>query len=122
MDQGSLLRWLNETMWFPAVWASGSIRWEPVDSVTAIGSVTAEDLSVSAEFVFDEAGRLVDFRADRYRDVGGSFELTPWSTPLTEHGSFGGVTVPTRGSGVWKLPDGDFEYVQIRLTGLHYSG
>ena len=121
IDQGSLLRWLNETMWFPACWATDVISWQPLDGDSAIGSVTVGDLTVSARFVFAD-GRLVNFHADRYRDLGdGKAELTPWSTPLDEHGPLGGLDLPIGGRGVWTLPEGDFEYIEIRATGVEYD-
>jgi hypothetical protein len=121
LDQGTLLRWLNETMWFPAVWATDAIRWQPVDGTSAIGSITIGDLTVQAEFVFDDVGRFVDFRADRYYADGTEFVLRPWSTPIDSHASFGGLELPASGHGVWALPDGDFEYVQIRATDISYT-
>jgi hypothetical protein len=122
MDQGTLMRWLNETMWFPAVWATDVISWEPIDQSSAIGSACVDDLSVAAEFRFDEDGRLVDFRADRYRDTQPGFEMTAWSTPLTEHARFNGMELPSAGGAVWSLESGDFEYIRIRVTDVRYSG
>ena len=121
LDQGSLLRWLNETMWFPAVWSTDVISWEAVDKNSAVGSITAGALRVSGEFRFDDAGRLVDFYADRYRDVDGAFEMTGWTTPLTGHATFDGVDLPSQGSGIWILDDGEFEYIQIRVDAVSYS-
>jgi len=121
IDQGSLMRWLNETMWFPAVWATDVISWESIDESSARGSVRVDGLSVSGEFRFDDDGRLVDFRADRYRDAESGYEMTPWSTPLTEHTRFNGIELPSAGSAVWSLSDDDFEYIQIRVTDVRYS-
>lgn len=121
MDQGSLMRWLNETMWFPAVWATDVISWESIDESSAIGSVRVGDLSVCAEFRFDDDGRLVNFLADRYRDAESGFEMTPWSTPLTEHTRFNGFELPSYGSAIWNLEDGDLEYIRIRVTDVQYS-
>jgi hypothetical protein len=121
MDQGTVLRWLNETMWFPAVWATDTISWEPIDDSAAIGSISVGDLSVQAEFLFDEDGRLVDFRADRYYVDGSHALLTPWSTPLDSYGHFEGLELPLSGRAVWALPDGDLEYIQIRVTDIRYS-
>ncbi len=121
MDRASLMRWLNETMWFPAVWATDLIRWEAIDETSARGAVTAAGVTQAGVFVFDEVGRLVDFRADREREVDGSFEMTPWSTPLTQHEVFNGIEVPTAGSGVWSLPDGDFDYIQLSVTDVEYT-
>ena len=58
MDQGSLMRWLNETMWFPHVWATPLISWTSIDGNSAGGSVTAGATTAEAEFVFDDDGRL----------------------------------------------------------------
>ena len=121
MDQGSLSRWLNETMWFPAVWATDVISWVPIDENSAAGTVEAGGLSVQAEFQFDSEGRLIDFRTDRYRDTGSGFELSSWSTPLVEHARFSGIELPSRGSAVWNLEEDDFEYIQIRATDVRYT-
>ena len=67
------------------------------------------------------AGRLVDFLADRYREIESGFEMTTWSTPLTGHTRFGGTELPSSGSAVWSLEDGDFEYIRVRVTDVHYS-
>ena len=121
MDQGVVVRWLNETMWFPAVWATDVISWEPIDETSALGSVRVGDLTVGAEFRFDHDGHLVDFRADRYRSVESGFEMARWSTPLTEHAVFDGIELPSRGCAVWALEDGDLEYIRIRATGVRCS-
>ena len=120
MDQGSLLRWLNETMWFPSVWATDVISWEAVDDAVAIASVTADGLTVSAELRFDEQGRLINFTADRFRDTDDGAVLTKWATPLRAHARFNHIELPSEGGGVWHLPDGEFEYIQLRITDIEY--
>lgn len=106
-------------MWFPAVWATDVISWESVDATTAIGSVSAGELSVSGEFRFSDAGLLVDFHADRYRDIGDAgFEATPWSTPIRSYRRFGGMELPASGGGVWHLDEGGFEYIQLIVTNV----
>jgi Family of unknown function (DUF6544) len=121
MDQGALLRWLNETMWFPQAWATDVISWSPIDERSAIGSVSAGGLTVDAEFRFDDEGRLTDFRADRFRSVGSAFELSPWATPISAYARFDGVEVPAAGSAIWMLDDGDLEYIRIEITDLRYA-
>ncbi|MGI9584340.1 MAG: DUF6544 family protein [Acidimicrobiia bacterium] len=121
MDQGSVMRWLNETMWFPAVWATDTIKWEPIDRHRARATVAVAGLEATAVFHFDEHGRLVNFTADRYRDDHGVFAMTPWSTPLSDHRRFNGVELPAAGSALWTLDDGDFEYIQIDVSSIRYS-
>ena len=120
LDQGTALRWLNETMWFPAVWATDAIAWEPIDDMSARASVTVGDLTVDAVFVFDGEGRLVDCRAYRYFIDSERRLMAPWSTPLSDHESFGDVYLPSAGSAVWALDDGDLEYIQIEVTDVRY--
>lgn len=121
MNQGSLLRWLNETMWFPHVWATDVITWQSIDDVSAIGRVSVGDRSVEAEFRFDDDGRLVDFRADRFRIDGDTAVLTPWRTPISDHGAFAGVEVPIRGSALWELEPGDDEYIRLEILDIRYT-
>jgi hypothetical protein len=121
MDQGSLMRWLNETMWFPHVWATDTISWTAVDDSTAVGAVQVGDLTAEAEFRFDGNGRLVDFRADRYRIDDGGAEMAPWATPLTAHARFDGIEVPSGGVAVWEPEGQHLEYIRIRLTDIAYS-
>ena len=120
MDEASLMRWLNETMFFPAVWATNVISWEPVDDMSAIGSVRTGPVKASGEFRFDEEGRFVDFHAGRYRSVGQGYEMTPWSTPISSHAPLAGVLVPSAGAGVWHLDGDTFEYIQLEVTSLRY--
>ena len=120
LDQGTVLRWLNETMWFPAVWATDAIAWQPIDDMSARASVTAAGQTVDAVFVFDDEGRLVDCRADRYFVDSERTFMASWSTPLSDHASFGDVYLPSGGSAVWSLDEGDLEYIQIEVTDVRY--
>jgi hypothetical protein len=121
IDAGSLQRYLNETMWFPAAALSPTITWESIDVNSARATIQDGGLRVSAVFVFDTAGRLVTLTADRYRTIGDQFILTPWETPIRAYGEFSGVRVPVAGEGVWKLDTGDFAYIDLRVTEITYE-
>ena len=121
LDQGSLMRWFNETMWFPAVWATNLITWTPIDDAAAVGSVSVGDLTAEAVFRFDDRGRLVDFVADRYRGTGDEAALTRWRTPISGHRVFEGIEMPASGTAVWELPEGPFPYIEIALDDVRYG-
>lgn len=116
MDQGSLLRFLNEMMWFPSVYLSDAIRWEGIDDRTARATIKDGHIEATATIHFDEEGKLVDFEAPRYRSTDTGFEMTPWSTPISGYRTFDGMRLPGEGPGVWKLDDDDFTYIEIELT------
>ncbi len=119
IDQGSLMRWLNETMWFPSVWATDVITWVPIDDNRARGRVDVEGLGVEAEFEFDDEGRLIDFHALRHNADEGV--PIPWSTPIAGHATYHDVELPSGGSAVWKLDEGAFEYITIEATDVRYA-
>jgi hypothetical protein len=122
MDQGAMMRYLNEMMWFPSAFLRNNIYFEPIDDNSA--KVTLKDVgkSVTATMHFDDEGRLTNFTAPRYRDMGnGKFELENWSTPIREYGELGGLKVPLKGSGVWNLKEGDLEYINVTVTDLEHN-
>jgi hypothetical protein len=119
IDQGALLRYLNETMWFPAGAVHPAIAWEGLDATTARATMTYGDISADATFYFSEEGDLVDMRAERYFQAGDRQEL--WATPVTEYGEFDGIRIPVAGEGVWKLSEGDLTYIRVRLTAIEYN-
>ncbi|MDR7544467.1 MAG: hypothetical protein QN120_09510 [Armatimonadota bacterium] len=119
LNQGALLRYLNETMWFPAAATSPYITWEAVGAHAARATMRYGGVSGSATFVFDEQGRLAEMTAERFDDAVGG--LQPWSTPIAAYGQFDGVRVPVAGEGRWRYPSSDFTYIRLRVTDLEYD-
>jgi hypothetical protein len=121
IDQGTLLRYLNEIMWFPTAALSDYIKWESIDSKSAKATMSYQGVTASAVFSFNDKGELMNMVAERYRYVDGKFVLDTWSTPISEYGEFNGVRIPTKGEGVWNLSSGDFPYVRIKITDIEYN-
>jgi hypothetical protein len=120
-DQAAMVRYLSEMVWFPAAFLVGNVSFEPVDDRSARVTLADHHRTVTGTLSVDPEGRLTDFVADRYRMVGGRFELRTWSTPVHEYGVFEGLRLPVRGRAVWKLEEGDFEYIDIWLDALRYD-
>jgi hypothetical protein len=121
IDQGSLMRFLNEMTWFPAAFLGSNVSWRGIDEAHAEVTLTDNGRSVSAVMSFDTDGRPTNFVAERYRTVDGGFELDAWSTPFSAFGQFEGVFVPIAGRGIWSLAAGELSYIEITLTGLEYD-
>lgn len=51
LDQDALLRYLNETLWFPAAALSPFISWEPIDANSARATMRYADVTGEATFV-----------------------------------------------------------------------
>jgi hypothetical protein len=73
MDQGAMMRYLSEMIWFPTAFLGDNVSFEPVDDRSARVTLTDGGRAASATMVFDEIGKLVDFVAERYRTVDGGF-------------------------------------------------
>ena len=122
MDQGTLVRYLNEIMWFPAAAVSPYIDWEEVDANSAKATMSYGGTTVEATYYFDSDGRMTNMMALRYQDAGsGEFKWLPWWTPISEYGEFNGVRIPVAGEGVWEEDWGDFTYVRLRITDIEYN-
>jgi hypothetical protein len=121
LDQATMIRYLNEIMWFPTAFLGESITWEDVDAHSA--QVTFSDCgkSVSGRVFIDDAGRLTNFTAMRNREIGGEFSLDPWSTPIMGYGERAGLNLPIRGQAVWNLPSGDLPYAELEITEVEYN-
>jgi hypothetical protein len=64
---------------------------------------------------------LTRFVAQRYRMVGGGYELATWSTSVYEYGELAGLKLPTRGQAIWRLAEGDLAYIDFTIAELAYD-
>jgi hypothetical protein len=119
LDQGALLRYLGETIWFPSGVLSPFIKWEEVDDHTAMASMDYGGTVASALFRIDEEGRPVRIDAERYND--GHGEILPWTATSTKFGEYDGIRIPVEGTGVWHFGEGDFTYIDWRITDVGFN-
>jgi hypothetical protein len=121
LDQGTMVRYLSEMIWFPSAFLGENIKWDGVDDHTARVTFSDHGNSVSGLMHFDETGKLTNFTAERYREIEGEFFLDAWSTPITKYGLMAGLNLPIGGQAVWNLPDGDLVYAEVEITEITYN-
>ena len=119
LNQGAMLRYLNEIMWFPAAALSPYISWQERDENSATAKMSHGGVVAPAVFYVDDEGRLTNMRAERYNDA--RDEILTWSTPLFADGEFDGIRIPVEGVGVWEYDSGDFPYIRLRITDIEYD-
>ena len=66
LDQGAMLRYLSEMIWFPIAFLGENISWEAIDDGCAQVTFTDQGKSVSGKLFIDSEGRPVNFTAMRY--------------------------------------------------------
>jgi hypothetical protein len=121
LDQGTMIRYLSEMIWFPTAFLGENITWHAVDNLSA--DVRFDDVgkSVTGRLFFDDDGRPTNFTAMRYREIDGDFSLDPWSTPITGYGVHAGLHLPTQGQAVWNLDTGDLVYADLEIKEVEYN-
>jgi hypothetical protein len=121
LNQATMIRYLNEIMWFPTAFLGANISWAALDDDSARVTFTDHGKSVSADIFFDADGRLTNFKTMRYRENDGAYTLDPWSTPISAYGRLAGLNLPTRGTAVWSLESGDLSYADLEITEVAYN-
>jgi len=121
LDQGAMLRYLSEVIWFPTAYLSDYITWEAVDANSAKATMSYGGVTASALISYDEEGRFVKFAADRYMGAGGDATLEQWIAEGEEYTEIGGMMIPVTGKATWSLADGDFTYIELRITDIEYN-
>ncbi len=124
LDQGVLVRFLSEIIWFPQAALAPYLRWEAVDDQHARAFLSFGGVEAGGVFEFDEQGRPVSFEAPRYYEQPGGATLETWHIDIDPEGFqplVDGVSVPTRASVTWKLDSGDFTWYELEVTALEYQ-
>jgi len=117
-DIGELTTWLNDAVLMaPSMLLRAPVSFQEVDDSSFALSLTDAGRTVSARVVLDARGAPVDFRTeDRYADLPGGPVRMPWSTPIDGWQEVDGRHIPTRGSAVWHLPEGEFTYAVFEFS------
>ncbi|MBD1393016.1 hypothetical protein IDJ76_07900 [Mucilaginibacter sp. ZB1P21] len=117
-NQGELLRWLAESVWFPTnLLPSEHLRWQPVDTQTAKLLFTYKGLSLSYIVSFRN-GEIIQFETTRYM---GDEKLETWIGKLGAYQKINGIIVPTKIEAIWRLAKGDFSYAKFNVLRIDYN-
>ena len=119
IDQGSLMRYLGEMVWYPTAFLRKEITWHPMDEKSAMAVISAGNIKAEGVFHFNTTGQIEMFSAKRYREIHGHFELDKWVAYVEEYREAEGFMIPFKGKVTWKLPEGDLDYFRFELTGYH---
>ncbi|MGC9384246.1 MAG: DUF6544 family protein [Kosmotogaceae bacterium] len=121
MNQGTLLRYLAETVWFPTAALSDFIEWEEIDVNTAKATMSFANTNASGIFSFSDEGYVENFTAERYKEADGEYSLEIWLVNISEYKNLDGFMIPTKGEVTWKLDDGDFTWYRFEITDVVYN-
>jgi hypothetical protein len=123
IDQGSLVRFLSEIIWFPSAALKGYIRWEAAGPRSARAFMRFGGIEGTGLFSFTEDGDMASFEAMRYYDRDGGATLEKWLIRVLPDGyrEFDGIRVPAKATVTWRLQDGDFTWFRLEVTELRFN-
>ncbi len=115
IDQGALVRYLGEMVWFPYGFLSPYITWKSIDHHTVHATLTVGELSVTGIFHINDTGEITHFEARRMRyDKDGS----SWEQYINKYSNYhmmGACRIPIDGEAGWDLSSGYFTYIQVHV-------
>ncbi len=124
MHVGETVTFLNDVcLMAPSLLVDRRFSWEAIDDRSARVHLQVGPDRVSATLLFDAAGDLADFTSDDRAALleDGSLKRYRWSTPVAGWQEIDGRRLPTRGSAVYRYPEGDFTYGVFTIRSVEYD-
>jgi hypothetical protein len=121
LNNGTALRYLGEISWFPSAALADYVSWEQVDSLRARATLKVGGQTVEGLFTFNENGDLLAYEASRYYGSKPDAKKERWQVINTGYKVFDGIRIPHRCTVTWKLPEGDFTWLQMEITECNYD-
>lgn len=122
LDQGALLRLLGELTFVPtALLDERYVSWTEMDETHARATLRVAGREVAAGFEFGPDGLPLGISAKRFRDVGKSSVLTPWSGELGDFRPVGGLLVPHELRSCWHVDGRRIPVLRFLVERIEYD-
>ena len=118
-NQGELLRWLGEGVWFPTNLLPGeTLEWQPIDDASAKLVYHYDNLSLFFVVTFNKNDEIEQMQTERYM---GDTGLQPWVIKCSNYQKRAGMLIPITAEVLWRLKEGDFSYARFNVTRIEYN-
>jgi hypothetical protein len=118
-NQGELLRWLGESVWFPTNFLPDEKKqWSSIDSHSARLTVNINGLSLFFIVTFNEVGEITQMETKRYFD---EQNLKTWICKMSNYKEMNNILVPTTTEAIWKLEKEDHSYAKFNVNSIKYN-
>jgi len=112
-DQGELIRWLGESVWFPTNLLPGkNLRWLEKDALHATLHYDYNGTTISYLVSFNEKNEIISMETNRYK---GSQALQKWIGKYAEYKTRNGMLIPTIVEGAWVDNEAEDPYAIFEL-------
>ena len=118
IDQGTMLRFMAEMIWFPQAVTSPYLSWQQTGPRHAKVIMHYQNVSAEGFFTFNAEGFPTQFEAQRYGEFNGKFSKETWSIAITNYSVFNGMRIADACDVTWKLKDGDFSWLKLTVLNI----
>ncbi len=118
-DQGELLRWLGESVWFPTnLLPRPGLQWQALDADTAILSFQHRGMSLEYRVCFNGKGEITELETQRHM---GDEGLKTWRGRLSNYEEVSGMKVPMKIEALWRLNGEEHSYARFNVKEIHHD-
>lgn len=121
IDEGTIQRFLGEIAWFPSAALKPYIVWEEVDALTARATIESHGTRGEGLFHFNEEGDFVKFSAMRFKGNEEGAKRYEWVITVQEYSVYEGIRVPSVMNATWKLEEGDWTWLEMKILDIKYN-
>lgn len=121
IDQGTLIRYMAEMIWFPHAAVSDYVTWEQLTNQRARVTMNYGGVTATGIYTFNDDGFPSRFDADRYYGFEGTYSKQTWSIKITGYRYFNGLPIGSNSEVTWKLKEGDFTWFRLEVTDVEYN-
>ena len=118
-DQGELIRWLVESVWFPTNLLPGkNLQWQEKSDMQALLHYECDGIKFSCLVSFNEKNEIVSMETNRYK---GSQTLQRWIGKYAEYKTMNGMQIPTIVEGAWVDNETEEPYAIFELQEININ-
>lgn len=118
-DQGEILRWLGESVWYPTNLLPGPrLQWNPIDKDTAELSFRYEDHKLNYKVSFNTDGEITELETQRFM---GDESLETWIGRVSCYEDVNGVKIPMKIEALWKLDTAEYSYARFTVRMIEHK-
>lgn len=123
INQGTMIRYLAEMIWFPSFAISPYINWEQVSDSRVKVIMNYKGNEVFGFYNFNKDGNITSFEAKRFYENNGKSTLEDWVINIDTKSikEFQEIKIPTKSTVTWKLKNGDFTWYKLEISDVKYN-
>ena len=119
INQGELLRWLGESVWFPTnLLPSEHLSWEAINDTSARLLFNYKDIKLFYIVTFNDNNEITQLETNRYMDES---TIKPWIGECSNYQDINDIKIPFNIKATWKLDTGDYTYVDFNVKKIEYN-